>query len=348
MDSSAVQDHDFEVGDICRGPDDCQMVLTYNRVRFILVMTRPEQRQDNHVVATLFRKMDEAENDPDEMAYDRCLEDVREFIISDCKNTMYHLASSIPHVNDQPQSLEDFLHPITFYLRLESAQGHIQATELKEIEHYASTHERVFLPMGCVPQPIENLIPAENLGFVEDLHMGNVIKVSHKGEMYIFKSASSGNEDQLEREIRVLIQISKKWGKARDRPQVPCLIGLVTSRDQIAGLLETFVQGENLYDMEILAVNAEKRREWKTQIKETIRVLHDNGFVWGDAKAANILVDRSGQACLIDFGGSWTDGWVDEDVNGSVEGDIQGLQRIVESGTRHSPEYGCSNMESEI
>lgn len=325
MDSSAVQEDDFEVGDICTGPEDFQMVLTYNRVRFVLVMTRPEREQDNHIVATLFRKMDEAENDPDEMAYDRCLEGVREFIISGCKNTMYHLASSIPRINDEPQSLEDFLHPTTVYLRLESAQGHIKATELKNIEHYASTHESVFLPMGCVPQPIENLVPAEGLAFMEDLHMGNVIKVSHKGETYIFKSASNGSEDQLEREIRVLEQISKKWGKARDGPQVPCLIGLVTSRNRISGLLETFIDGENLYEIEISAVNVEKRRDWKTQIKETVRVLHDNGLVWGDAKAANILVDKIGQAYLIDFGGSWTGGWIDEDVSGTVEGDMQGL-----------------------
>ena len=44
------------------------------------------------------------------------------------------------------------------------------------------------------------------------------------------------------------------------------------------------------------------------QIESAVRLLHENGFVWGDIKPENVLIDRSRHAWLIDFGGSWTDG----------------------------------------
>jgi hypothetical protein len=43
-----------------------------------------------------FSKYHQSENHPDEMAYHRCLEDVREFAIAACKEAMYELASSVP------------------------------------------------------------------------------------------------------------------------------------------------------------------------------------------------------------------------------------------------------------
>jgi hypothetical protein len=47
-------------------------------------------------------------------------------------------------------------------------------------------------------------------------------------------------------------------------------------------------------------------------------------------KPENVLVDKEGNTCLIDFGGSFTLGWVDEDKQETVEGDRQGVQRIYE------------------
>jgi hypothetical protein len=33
---------------------------------------------------------------------------------------------------------------------------------------------------------------------------------------------------------------------------------------------------------------------------------------------------------LIDFGGGYTNGWVDKEMSNSMEGDLQGLEQIVQ------------------
>lgn len=42
------------------------------------------------------------------------------------------------------------------------------------------------------------------------------------------------------------------------------------------------------------------------------------------------MIDLNNDAWLIDFGGGWSEGWVDENLQNTVEGDQQGLKRILE------------------
>lgn len=72
------------------------------------------------------------------------------------------------------------------------------------------------------------------------------------------------------------------------------------------------------------------RRRWASQIEESVKVLHQEGIIWGDAKAENVLIDKNDDAWVIDFGGSYTPGWVDPDKAGTLEGDKQGLRRIMD------------------
>lgn len=72
------------------------------------------------------------------------------------------------------------------------------------------------------------------------------------------------------------------------------------------------------------------RRRWASQIDGSIKKLHQEGIIWGDAKAENILIDKNDDAWVIDFGGSYTPGWVDPEKAGSLEGDMQGLGKIMD------------------
>lgn len=49
----------------------------------------------------------------------------------------------------------------------------------------------------------------------------------------------------------------------------------------------------------------------------------------GDIKTDNVLIDDNGDAYLVDFGGGNTMGWVDRDKYDTVEGDLQGLQKML-------------------
>ncbi len=49
--------------------------------------------------------------------------------------------------------------------------------------------------------------------------------------------------------------------------------------------------------------------------------MHSKGLIWGDGKASNIIMDEEDDAWLIDFGGGFTEGWIDAPLENSVEGD---------------------------
>lgn len=54
-----------------------------------------------------------------------------------------------------------------------------------------------------------------------------------------------------------------------------------------------------------------------------------SSVVWGDAKPSNIIVNWQNDAYLVDFGGGWSDGWVHENLQETVQGDQQDLERIL-------------------
>lgn len=70
------------------------------------------------------------------------------------------------------------------------------------------------------------------------------------------------------------------------------------------------------------------RERWMGQLETALSALHENCIVWGDVKAANVLIDENEIAWLVDFGGGYTEGWVDKEVAGTVMGDLTGMTKL--------------------
>ncbi|EGC41696.1 conserved hypothetical protein [Histoplasma capsulatum var. duboisii H88] len=108
--------------------------------------------------------------------------------------------------------------------------------------------------------------------------------------------------------------------------------GLVEDDDgRVMGLLLSYIdcQGTTLQCIDGRDPRfSELRKKWLDQVTVTLKHLHSQGIIWGDAKAANILIDVNGDAYLIDFGGGYTQGWVGRENANSIDGDLQGLERI--------------------
>ncbi|KAI1167529.1 hypothetical protein F5B18DRAFT_602066 [Nemania serpens] len=71
------------------------------------------------------------------------------------------------------------------------------------------------------------------------------------------------------------------------------------------------------------------RQTWAAQVKSAVEGLHAAGIIWGDVKPANVLIDVNSEAWVVDFGGGYTEGWVDKEFAGTVAGDLQGLAKII-------------------
>jgi serine/threonine protein kinase len=71
--------------------------------------------------------------------------------------------------------------------------------------------------------------------------------------------------------------------------------------------------------------------KWAEQIRYSLAQLHKLGILWRDVKSDNVLIDENNDAVLHDFGGGNTVGWVDREKYGTMEGDQQGLQKIMDA-----------------
>ncbi|KAK2804488.1 hypothetical protein FQN50_006563 [Emmonsiellopsis sp. PD_5] len=109
------------------------------------------------------------------------------------------------------------------------------------------------------------------------------------------------------------------------------LDGLVQdSNGYTMGLLLSYIdcRGTTLRCIGLSPKHSEFRQKWFDQISRTLQHLHSHNIVWGDAKAANVLIDVNWDAYLIDFGGGYTKGWVEKEMANSIDGDLQGLANI--------------------
>lgn len=159
------------------------------------------------------------------------------------------------------------------------------------------------------------------------------MKVLVDGQEACCKIADDRNREAVEGEFISLKQMSDAGLASSIR--VPKLLDLVQSKsNDVVRILEEYIQpgpeASNFQQFNIEAVAKSRRRKWASQIQQSILMLHRLGVVWGDGKAENVLIDIKDDTYIADFGGSWTDGWVQKELAGTIKGDKRALKKIIQ------------------
>ncbi|KAK3936889.1 hypothetical protein QBC46DRAFT_393995 [Diplogelasinospora grovesii] len=167
---------------------------------------------------------------------------------------------------------------------------------------------------------------------------GYIARVLVGGQEMCSKVGDDLRADSAQRELSTLLKISTSQYAGILR--VPKLLGLVQTPDdgRVIGFLEEYIPSSDapglssLGDIETaLSIAEVRRKKWASQVQETVHLLHQIGVTWGDGKASNVLINcDTDDAWIVDFGGGWTDGWVEPELSGTVEGDELAVKKILE------------------
>ncbi|KAH6716061.1 hypothetical protein BKA61DRAFT_515521 [Leptodontidium sp. MPI-SDFR-AT-0119] len=235
----------------------------------------------------------------------------------------------------QMQTLHEFFNPPTFFFTLKVVKGTLSPVSTPE-----NSQPLEFLPPSMEP-PLVLLDAGVPIFNPSSLNVdwdpeseGAQFPTKVFGDKlmpYFFKATVHGNSAAIEREIEILLRLERVGLTTKIR--VPRLCGFVQvdGRNTIMGLLLSYVERQHTLEGILLdKPEVALRKKWFRDIEHMLKLLYEADIVWGDAKADNILIDVENEAWIIDFGGSYTFGWVDEDNMNTVEGDLQGLQRIKE------------------
>ena len=238
----------------------------------------------------------------------------------------------------EPSSLYDWYHGPTYFYSLGVKSGELVPELLEESEELNKRIEKLS-PRMKMPQYIQKIdVPWLNandltvqyeVDFPEPAHPGKV--KGRDGKVYFFKPVVSGEPGPIKREISILQKIEELGLDIK----VPTLVGFVAfedSKTEAMGFLLSHIEEPTpLTKMLKSSVPEEKRERWSEKSKEYVDTLHKHDIIWGDAKADNFMVDKHGDLWIIDFGGSYTEGWVDPELSDTLEGDEQGLQKVQEA-----------------
>ncbi|PYI33499.1 hypothetical protein BP00DRAFT_444517 [Aspergillus indologenus CBS 114.80] len=164
-----------------------------------------------------------------------------------------------------------------------------------------------------------------------DVERGKIFEVGIRGATFAYKM-TRGTES-LQREISMLRKMKQCNQKGRSL-RVPKLEGIIGIGTQYPGILMTYIPSPASLASLMTAgnegeVSIAERQKWYNQIADAVHALHRHGLVWGDVKAANVVIDGVHRdAWLVDFGGGRTVGWVDSSVSGTEAGDLLGLSKM--------------------
>lgn len=267
-----------------------------------------------------------------------------------CEWLISPLLSEINGIADKPQDrkptlLEWYTFPTRFYT-LQVHHGKLQAEELESTQDLENRMSKLFPDLSPVPKYIRDIdVPWVSSDDLEVLSCSNspppyhptLVELSasassdEKKQTLFFKCVDNANIQPTKREISLLHQLEKKG--LHDKIRCPRLKGIVTQKgdkSSIVGFLQTLIPGPiPLTEKFESSIEQERRERWAKEAEQMKNILHENGIIWGDAKGDNFVVDSSDELWIIDFGGSYTEGWVDPEIAETQKGDDMGVEKVV-------------------
>lgn len=334
---SAVEVGDFELSVRCLGSVFC---IRYS--------------PRNILAPTLFEKYCQLSNDYDEAGDPLAVHQL-------VKPFEPQMESLVPP--DQGYLLSDYLYPRYFELEATAGPKDTEITpkilEERKDSLLPGDYMHQWPELADLPDWVTNIYPSSQICLPappeQDNRLSGPVKVFIDGEPYFFKgwrnSASTPGANFRELRTYKQIQNASISGRIRHDLRICRLHGVVVDSDirtpydgdiepttipaRLVGILLTFIETNQLMWMGTLSNTVHRGGcspdtlfRWARELDVCIAELHEAGLVWGDAKPENILVDGDNNIWIIDFGGSYTDGWVDKEKSETMPGDWQGVARI--------------------
>ncbi|KNG48111.1 ATP binding protein [Stemphylium lycopersici] len=263
-----------------------------------------------------------------------------------------------PNREPEESTIYEWYHGPTYFYTMQIANGELSPA-LQDTTAELENKIEDLVPRMKLPKYMQDyklpwlnandLIVQSEVSVPPPAHPGQVI---HKetGDMYFFKPVVAEQPDSVKREIRIL----QKLEKLNLNIKFPRLRGFVSfgksKTDTMGMLLENIRYPTPLTKLLRSSVDEDARAEWSRKSEEYVKALHNNGIIWGDAKADNFMVDADSELWIIDFGGSYTEGWVDPEISDTLEGDDMGLEKIqaaLEDPDKNTADLGLVDDEEE-
>ncbi|EHK97581.1 hypothetical protein M7I_6669 [Glarea lozoyensis 74030] len=294
------------------------------------VVTVCASLDSNDSVTQLVSRYNQAFNENGEEEIQKAQGEIEDIIYDAGWRKFVRLAPATEKNNSASVLLHSVLNPETFYFRL-ATDG--ENTDLTQEHPMKSAYGPAYFHLN-----ISSNLPryaAQEIQFKKKfMGLGFNARVLVNGQEMCCKIAKPGQAKAVQREYECLKKIADC--EHAGIISAPALLGLVVDGgdDKVIGILEEYIPHTTSVgrcEGGIEAVTSERKAKWGKQIKRSVELLHEIEIVWGDGKPENVLVNHeTDDCCLVDFGGSWTEGWVDAELSDTKEGDGQALKRILE------------------
>lgn len=318
----------FSVVNLLIGDQDASITVMYRGVRFHVSVEVEDLR--GSTLESQFRQFRQTIDDDGE-----ALESFENWLVSPCYQ---FLRDNTPSSRPESVTLQQFYDPVTYVFRLENENGTLRAIAVaynpEELRYISPMVPKVApVVLSAINQGIA-VFPATDLEIIrapgawgDELdQVPRVVRSRSTNSIYAFKAAVEGGS--FRRELQSLLDIQRHDPSGKLRTSRISGLVLWDNADFIMGLLIQYIPHRGTLDEETGTASCGEKEKWVGQIDETVKRLHAMDIAWGDVKHSNVLINEAGDAVVIDFGGGCTEGCVDESVEGTREGDAQGLTRM--------------------